>query len=116
MKNTLKRNHDFRRLYATGKCCVSGTVVIYAKKSRYYQENRLGLTTGKSIGNAVKRNRAKRLMREGYRQSLPYLKTGFDIVIVARNRIAGQKSTKVARDIETALRKLKLLQYEETIT
>ena len=59
MKHTLKLNKDFRRLYARGKSVACGCVVVYCMKNRK-DENRIGLTVGKTIGKAVKRNRAKR--------------------------------------------------------
>lgn len=101
---TLKLNREFRRLYYKGKFCARGCIVVYAMKNRR-GINRLGLTAGKSVGNAVKRNRAKRLMRESYRLSEDKLEKGFDIVIVARAAINGKKLDKVMRDVVQALEK-----------
>jgi len=47
-------------------------------------ENRIGMTVSKKVGNSVIRNRIRRLVREGLRMNEPMLKTGFDIVVVAR--------------------------------
>ena len=49
---SLKSNRDFRRLYSRGKQAVAPTMVLYTRKNRL-QENRLGITTGKKLGNAV---------------------------------------------------------------
>jgi len=106
MKHTLKLNKDFRRLYARGKSCASGCIVVYCMKNRL-GKTRTGLTVGKTIGKAVLRNRAKRLMREGYR--LLSVKEGFDIILVARARINGKKSPEVKNDLSDALLKLNLL-------
>ena len=57
------RNNDFRRLYAKGKSFVSPLVVVYVKKNRN-QGLRVGITTSKKIGNAVLRNRSRRVIRE----------------------------------------------------
>ena len=46
--------------------------------------NRFGITVGKKIGNAVKRNRVRRHIYEAFRLYEPTIKTGYDIVIVAR--------------------------------
>lgn len=107
MKNTdtLKLNREFKRLYYKGKFCAKGSIVVYCIKTRR-KINRLGLTVGKSVGNAVKRNRAKRLMRESYRLSEPMLQSGYDIVMVARASIDGKKLDKVMRDAEFAFKKL----------
>ena len=105
---TLKLNKDFKRLYYRGKCAVTRTVVIYAQKNRLGR-NRVGLTCGKPVGNAVKRSRAKRLMRESYRQLFPSLKTGYDIVIIARSGIAGKKCAAVYKDARYAFSKLDMM-------
>ena len=63
---SLKSNRDFRRLYSRGKQAVAPTMVLYTRKNRL-KENRLGITTGKKLGNAVTRNRIRRRLREIYR-------------------------------------------------
>ncbi len=105
---TLKLNKDFKRLYYRGKCIVAYSVVIYVQKNRLGY-NRLGLTCGKVIGKANKRNRAKRLMRESFRAVSPKLSLGYDIVIVARTRINGKKCAQVLKDVRYAFSKLDMI-------
>ncbi|MCH5185714.1 MAG: ribonuclease P protein component [Oscillospiraceae bacterium] len=109
MKNTvsLKLNKDFKRLYYKGKSVSGGYVVVYTMKNRL-GINRLGLTAGKVVGNAVSRNRVKRLMRESYRLMEDRLETGFDIVIVSRSRAPLQSCDKIMKDTEFAMKKLGL--------
>lgn len=87
MKKTvsLNENRMFLRLYRQGKSQVTPYFVIYVKKNRQ-SFNRLGITATKKIGNAVERNRAKRVIREAYRLLEPRLPSGMDIVIVARRK------------------------------
>lgn len=108
MNNTLKLNKDFRRLYYRGKCVACHNVVIYAQKNRL-NKTRVGLTCGKSVGGAVMRNRAKRLMRESFRSLLPRFAGSYDIVIVARSRISGKKCDEVLRDVKYAFKKLGII-------
>ncbi len=108
MKNTLKLNKDFKRLYYRGKCIPCHNVVIYAQKNKL-GKNRVGLTCGKSVGGSVLRNRAKRLMRESFRTLSPRINGSFDIVIVARSRISGKKCDEVLRDIKYAFKKLGMI-------
>ena len=105
---SLKLNKDFRRLYYRGKCVPTRTVVVYSQKNRF-SRNRLGLTCGKAVGNAVLRNRAKRLMRESVRLLLPETACGYDIVIIARSAINGKKCGDVLKDLRFALGKLGML-------
>lgn len=87
MKNTVSINENrvFQRLYRQGKSQVTPFFVVYSKKNRL-KINRLGITATKKIGNAVERNRAKRVIREAYRLLEPQLPIGMDIVIVARRK------------------------------
>ena len=85
-------NKDFLTLYKKGKYSASKYSVIYVRPNgRPY--NRLGITAGKKVGNAVCRNRAKRLIRLAYREAEAELPVGMDIVIVARSLICNIKST-----------------------
>jgi len=87
----LNDNRDFVTLYKKGRFRASEYSVIYVRPNgRPY--NRLGITAGKKIGNAVKRNRAKRLIRLAYTQNEAEMPIGIDIVIVARKRICEVKS------------------------
>ena len=82
--SALKLNHIFRKLYATGGYA-NGMLVLYARPNRLGQ-NRVGITTGKKLGHAVVRNRARRRLREVYRLNEHLFKPGFDIVVVARHK------------------------------
>ena len=82
--SALKLNHIFRRLYAT-QGYANGMLVLYARPNRSAQ-NRVGITTGKKLGHAVVRNRARRRLREVYRLNEAMFKPGYDIVVVARTR------------------------------
>ena len=85
---TLKKNSDFRRLYARGKSAANAYVVLYCRRNRT-GENRLGYTVSTKLGHAVVRNRVRRRLREIYRLNSPRLKSGWDIVVVARTRCVG---------------------------
>lgn len=108
ISQTLKLNKEFKRLYYRGKCVPCRNVVIYAQKNRLGR-TRLGLTCGKSVGKAVERNRAKRLMRESFRALLPQISGNYDIVLVARNRINGKKCAEVLKDVKYAFSKLGMI-------
>ena len=82
--SALKLNHIFRRLYSTGGFA-NGMLVLYARPNRL-GVNRVGITTGKKLGHAVVRNRARRRLREVYRLNEHLFKPGYDIVVVARSR------------------------------
>ena len=104
---TLKENRDFHRLYKKGKSFVSPVLVTYILKNR--NDNlRYGITTGKKIGNAVKRNRARRVIRAAFKECAPYLKNGYDIVFVARGKTPFSKSTYVKSIMENQFTKAQI--------
>ena len=82
---TLKKNSDFRRLYAKGKSAVNPYMAVYCRRNRT-GETRLGYTVSVKLGHAVVRNRIRRRLREAVRLNASRLKPGWDVVLVARSR------------------------------
>lgn len=104
---TIKQNHEFRRLYNKGRSAVTPSMVVYCRKSRF-DNNRLGITVSTKLGCAVKRNRARRRLRELFRLAQPCLKQGYDVVIVARTRAVTVAHKKLQADFDRAMRELGL--------
>lgn len=105
---TLKENRDFRRLYSKGKSFVAPMLVTYVAKNRT-GEVRVGITTGKKIGIAVQRSRARRVIREAYRTLSDQVKPGYDLVFVARSLTCRVKMQEVAVAMRSHLKKANLL-------
>ena len=91
---TLKSNSDFRRIYARGKVYTNPALVVYVMKNRA-GICRIGITTSKKIGNAVERNRSKRVIRAAFRSLKNEVENGYDIIFVARSKTKYTKSTKL---------------------
>lgn len=106
---TLKKNHEFRRMYQKGASAVGGGMVIYCRKNRL-GHNRLGVTVSVKLGNAVVRNRARRRLREVYRLNRDKLKEGYDIILVARGRTAAAPWKDLNETFFRLCRKLELLE------
>lgn len=79
----IRSNKDFRRIYRAGKA-VPGKYLVVFKKENGIDDTRFGFSISKKIGNAVVRNRRKRLLREISRKHRTYIKKGFDIIVIAR--------------------------------
>ena len=95
----LNENKDFLALYKRGRYVSGREIVVYYKKNGL-PLSRLGITTGKKIGNAVIRSRCRRIIRQAYRENEPLLPPGYDIVIMARPPCADAKSTHLSRFIK----------------
>ena len=79
----LKDNKEFVRLYGKGSFVSCGMCTVYYRRNGR-KENRIGISTGKKIGNAVMRSRARRVIRQAYRENEADFPKGYDIVITAR--------------------------------
>ena len=98
---TIKENKTFSRLYRKGKSYVSPVLVTYVLRGRDRQlPPRYGITTGKKVGNAVRRSRARRVIRASYDHLYPEIKKGYEIVFVARAKTPYVKT----QDVEKAMR------------
>ena len=102
---SLNQNKDFKRAYYRGRSMASNSVVTYALKN-HSNEKRFGITTSKKIGNAVQRNRARRVIKEAYRRTSGNLKSGFDVVFVARGRATKIKMDEVLKNLIYHFKKL----------
>lgn len=100
----ITRNQEFVRAYTRGKSYVHRYVVVYVNKNRA-RCTRVGLTASKKVGNAVKRNRARRVLRAALCQVLPQDVGAADIVVVARGCTPALKSTQLVPVLEQLLKK-----------
>jgi len=92
----INQNRDFQLCYRKGSCVVSQNVILYARPNRL-PVNRLGITTSRKIGNAVRRSRARRIIRQAWRENELSAPVGLDIVIVARPHITEIDSNVLSR-------------------
>lgn len=109
---TLKKNSDFRRLYSKGKSAVTPYLVVYCRKNGQVV-NRVGFTVSAKLGNAVTRNRVRRQLREIYRLNSACMKSGIDMIIVARSRCVNGDYRKMESAFVTACGKLGLYPAEK---
>lgn len=80
---TLKSNEDFKRVYTKRKSYANRELVMYIAKNGT-DTKRLGVSVSKKVGNSIVRHRLARLIREAFRLNTDSVKSGFDIVVIAR--------------------------------
>ena len=95
----LRRTEEFQRVFAARCSAADAAIVLYAAPNEL-PHCRLGLSVSKKIGNAVVRNRWKRLIREAFRKS--ELPSGFDLVVVPRRNV----DVRTVKHMEQSLKKL----------
>ena len=119
-------NHLYSKAYAKGKKAIARNVVVYVLKDLKSEKlknanpmkehiNRIGLTVSKKLGGACVRNRVKRILREGLRQTEKEnnLKKGYLIVLVARNSAVTASSDHIKKDLVRAFISLNMINNDE---
>lgn len=92
------KNKDFQIIYKKGKSYANKYLIMYVLNNRE-EENRLGISVSKKVGNSVIRHRITRLIRESYRLQKEKFQLGYDIVVIARSNA----KDKNYHEIESAL-------------
>lgn len=82
-KYHVRRGADFQRAYRRRWVASNPTLVVYGCDNELPYP-RLGLSVSRKVGNAVVRNRWKRLIREAFRLTRPQLPEGMDLIVIPR--------------------------------
>ena len=106
-KFRLTRSEDFKRVRRFGKSYAHPLLVLVVQASDQ-PSLRVGVAAGRTVGTAIKRNRAKRLVREAVRTLIPSLTTGWDILLIARPALVSCNVFEVREALLTLLRRAKL--------
>ena len=111
-ENFLTKTQQYALVYNKGNSWISSSVVMKALPNEL-SLSRYGFSVSRRVGNAVVRNRVKRLLREILRQAP--LKSGWDIVFIARPAAASTEYTSLEKSINNLLAQARLLssKYEK---
>ncbi len=106
---TLKKRSDFLRIAGAGQKWVTPAMIVQTCENSAVDGDviRVGFTASKKVGNAVKRNHAKRRLREAAKQVMKIsADKNHDYVLIARHQIAEIKFKELIRDLKWALKRL----------
>jgi len=108
-KFRLTRSEDFKRVRRSGKSYAHPLVVLIVQ-THDQPRLKIGVAAGRTVGTAVYRNRAKRLLREAMRTLIPSIASGLDLILIARPGLVSA----TLEDTHRAL--LNLLQRAQILT
>jgi ribonuclease P protein component len=104
----LTGSQDFGRVRRSGQSHAHRLVVLVARKNDEGR-TRVGVAAGRAVGNAVKRNRAKRLLRAAMQDLVNSVAPGWDVVLLARPALASSNYSEVRGALMTLLRRAELV-------
>jgi ribonuclease P protein component len=107
----LLANSQFRFVLAKRLKAWDELLLLFARENGL-DYLRLGISIGKSCGNAVVRNRLKRLLREAFRQNKHLIAPGFDFVVSMSPQWI--KQTRETKDVKAALGAIKYAQIRDS--
>lgn len=113
-KFRLTRSEDFKRVRRLGKSYAHPLLVLVVQTNED-EKVRVGVAAGRTVGSAVKRNRAKRLLRAAMRPLLPSLASGWDLVLIARSGLTSASLQQTRDALQTVLRRAKLIYPSDAI-
>jgi len=113
-KNVLRKKADFDLLYKRGKSAGDKYVVVFSKANNLGYGRRAFLAS-KKVGDSVERNRARRLMKEAFRnlsreEEILRNVEKLDVIIIARSTISGKKECDVENSLKSAFTRIGIIE------
>lgn len=107
-KYRLRKRRDFSKTYRRGKSSANRTLVLVYRRNGL-SVSRLGISVNKKFGNAVKRNKIKRQLKEIYRSNIDDVKPGYDLIFIVRVNAQDKSFWELKKSLESLLKRVKLL-------
>ena len=107
-KFRLTRSEDFKRVRRSGKSYAHPLVVLIVQ-AHEQPRVKVGVAAGRTVGTAVHRNRAKRLLREAMRTLIPDIASNLDLVLIARPALVSATLEDARLALLNLLQRAKLL-------
>lgn len=111
VRQRLRRNAEFTAVRDKGRRAVCGLFALQISEpavadAHPRRERRLGVIASRRVGNAVARNRCKRLLREAFRKHQNLLPEHCDVVLVARRHCADAEFAELSREFVCLVKRL----------
>jgi len=98
----VRKSSDFRRIQETGQRVISAGFIFLICARDQADGPRIGITASRRVGNAVERNRAKRLVREAFRATRAFWPEAAEVVVIVRHGVGTRKLADVVVEWQAA--------------
>ncbi|GCF92391.1 ribonuclease P protein component [Enterococcus florum] len=105
----VKKEKDFQKVFQEGTSFANRKFVVYRLEPSGQDHFRVGISVGKKIGNAVARNRVKRLIRAVLQESSLQIDDRIDFIVIARPAVKGLTYEEVRSNLTHVLKLAKII-------
>jgi len=95
----LRKNKDYQAVYRNKNAVAASAVVLYIRNNDKSGLLRVGFSVSKKMGNAVVRNRCKRILREIVRRHISEMRPGIDYVFIGRSPLVKTGYAQAEREV-----------------
>ncbi|WP_426450406.1 ribonuclease P protein component [Paenibacillus sp. S-38] len=114
-KNRLTKREYFDKVYRHGKSAANHQFVLYYKFQPQLASFRFGVSVSKKLGNAVVRNRIRRVLKEIVRLNAARMPRGYDLILIARKPAAQMTYHEMEKSVFHVFKRASLLQKKEEV-
>lgn len=111
----IKKETEFQHVYRHAETFANRQLVLYVYPKVEQAHFRVGLSVGKRIGNAVKRNQVKRYLRQALHELEAEIPMAYDYLLIARPDIATKDGATIKKSIRHVFGLAKLLQNPHSL-
>jgi ribonuclease P protein component len=101
----IRKSPEFKRVFDARHSAANNVLIVFAIPNRLGQ-SRLGLSVSKKVGNAVIRNRWKRLIREAFRKTRTKFAGTFDLVVIPQRNTAPPTAQAIIFSLQKLVHKI----------
>ncbi len=105
----VKKEKEFQKVFETGKSTANRNFVIYSLPKTGQSHFRVGISVGKKVGNAVKRNEVKRKIRSSLYGLKDQIQAEYDFILIARPSVAHLSYQEIDANLHHVLKRAKIL-------